>query len=204
MLLKATFNSKIELSCMGSMKKWFSEFGVWLLPGHSPDLNPIQHLGWIGKSVASQALLPTISAQRHLCSCGWMGENPCSQVQKSCGKPPQKIGGCYSRILMSFALEWDVSTIKYGWNVQMSAYLVCASTHLRHIVKINRYIINVTLHPKCLVVLHLRHLNDSGLISPLEVGYLWTNGWINEWIKMWLSSLMDPCGFQKKNTKGNL
>ncbi len=55
-----------------STHKQFSQFGVEELDWPAP-------LRWTGTPTASQTLSPNISVGPHWCSCGWMGETPCSQ-----------------------------------------------------------------------------------------------------------------------------
>lgn len=65
--------------CTKPERNVFSRFGVEELDWPAQNLNSIQHLWrelewWLWASPS-----PNISFGSHWCSCGWMGENPCSQ-----------------------------------------------------------------------------------------------------------------------------
>lgn len=160
-LLKDTF-SKVSIELFMSPHKWFSESGIWLLSGRCPDLNIIQQIGWIGGSTVS----------------GTKRNHPTSVTDltfSTVAQSLQRNGGCHRSILI---LKWICNEMFQQSNMciilQMCAPFVCATTNVYHIVRITGNIINVTLYPKCLAVLHW-HYNDSGSISQLELPMEWVN-----------------------------
>lgn len=84
---------------------------AWAQPW--PQLHPTPS-AWIETLIVSQSF----RVWPQLCSCGWMGADPCSQVPKSFGKPSQKRGGCYSSRLMHIIWKWDF-LIMFRCNVQV-------------------------------------------------------------------------------------
>lgn len=79
----------------------------------------------------------------------------------------------------------------------MYASVVCATTNVYSIVRINGYIINVTLRPKCLTVSH-SHFNDSGSFSQLELP---KSEQINEYMNYVVQLFIGPMLFSFKTNK---
>ncbi|MCI4391978.1 hypothetical protein PGIGA_G00140630 [Pangasianodon gigas] len=105
-----------------SIKTWLDEFGVEELdwPAQSPDLNPIEHLwGELERRLRARPSRPTSVPDLTNALLDEWAKIP-TETLKSCGKPAQECGSCYSckggtnSILMSMYLECDVIKVPVG------------------------------------------------------------------------------------------